>query len=77
MPPRNSTPSNSEPNLENHEGVLNAIRSLVEVVEKHVSTSGTAKPKDAEIEGCTIEQFRKISPPSILGNPDPTKARLG
>ena len=46
------------------------------MVEKHVSTSGTAKPKDAEIEGCTIEQFRKISPP-ILGNPDPTEARLG
>ena len=47
------------------------------MVEKHVSTNGTAKPKDAEIEGCTIEQFRKISPPSILGNPDPTEARLG
>ena len=44
------------------------------MVEKHVSTSGTAKPKAAEIEGCTIEQFRKIGPPSILGNPDPTEA---
>ena len=74
MPPCNSTPSSSEPNPENHEGVFNAIRSLAEVVEKHVSTSGTAKPKDAEIEGCTIEQFRKMGPPSFLGNPDPTEA---
>ena len=73
MPPRNSTPSCSEPNPENLEGVLNAIRSLAEVVEKHVSTSGTAKPKDAENEGCTIEQFRKMGPPSFLGNPDPTE----
>ena len=77
MPPHNSTPSGLEPKSESLEGVLSAIRSLVEVVEKHVSTNGTAKPKDAEIEGCTIEQFRKISPPSILGNPDPTEARLG
>ncbi|XP_050263907.1 uncharacterized protein LOC126708134 [Quercus robur] len=74
MPPRNSTPSSFEPNPENPEGVLNAIRSLVVVVEKHVSTSGTAKPKDAENEGCTIEQFRKMSPPSFLGNLDPTEA---
>ena len=41
---------------------------------KHVSTSGTAKPKDAEIEGCTIEQFRKMGPPSFLGNPNPIEA---
>ena len=75
MPPRNSTPSSSEPNLENLEGVFNAIRSLAEVVEKHVSTSGTAKPKDVEIEGCTIEQFRKMGPPSFLENPDPTEAK--
>ncbi|XP_030948929.1 uncharacterized protein LOC115972826 [Quercus lobata] len=74
MPPRNSAPSSSEPNAENLEGVFNAIRSLAEVVEKHVSTSGTAKPKDAEIEGCTIEQFRKMGPPSFLGNPDPIEA---
>ena len=73
MPPRNSTPSCSEPNPENLEGVLNAIRSLAEVVEKYVSTSGTAKPKDVENEGCTIEQFRKMGPPSFLGNPDPTE----
>nr|POE56054.1 hypothetical protein CFP56_75534 [Quercus suber] len=72
MPPPNSTPSSSEPNLENLEGVFNAIRSLAEVVEKH--TSGTTKPKDAKIEGCTIEQFRKMGPPSFLGNPDPTEA---
>ena len=75
MPPRNSTPSSSEPNLENLEGVFNAIRSLAEVVEKHVSTSGTVKPNDVEIEGCTIEQFRKLGPPSFLGNPDPTEAK--
>ena len=75
MPPRNSTPSCSEPNPENLEGVLNAIRSLAEVVEKYVSTSGTAKSKDAEIEGCTIEQFRKMGHPSFLGNPDPTEAK--
>ena len=42
MPPCNSTPSSFEPNPENHEGVFNAIRSLVEVVDKHVSTNGTA-----------------------------------
>ena len=42
MPPRNSTPSSSKPNPENLEGVLNAIRNLVEVVDKHVSTNGTA-----------------------------------
>ena len=74
MPPRNSTPSGLEPKSESLEGVLSAIRSLAEVVEKHVSTSGTVKPKDAEIEGCTIEQFRKLGPPSFLGNPDPTEA---
>jgi len=74
MPPRNSTPSGLEPKSESLEGVLSAIRSLAEVVEKHVSTSGTVKPKDAEIEGCTIEQFRKMGPPSFLGNPDPTEA---
>ena len=38
MPPCNSVPSSSEPNPENLEGVFNAIRSLAEVVEKHVST---------------------------------------
>ena len=75
MPPCNSTPSSSEPNPENLEGVFNAIRSLAEVVEKHVSTSGITKPKDAEIEGYTIEQFRKIGLPSFLGNLDPTEAK--
>ena len=74
MPPRNSTHSGLEPKSESLEGVLSAIRSLAEVVEKHVSTSGTVKPKDAEIGGCTIEQFRKLGPPSLLGNPDPTEA---
>ena len=74
MPPCNSVPSSSEPNPENLEGVFNAIRSLAEVVEKHVSTSRTVKPEDAEIEGCTIEQFRKMGPPSFLGNPNPTEA---
>ena len=72
MPPRNSTPSGLEPKPESLEGVLSAIRSLAEVVEKHVSTSGIVKPKDVEIEGCTIEQFRKLGP-SFLGNLDPTK----
>ena len=43
------------------------------MVEKHVSTSGTTKPKDVEIEGCTIKQFRKMGP-SFLGNPDPIEA---
>ena len=38
MPPRNSTPSDLEPKSESLEGVLSAIRNLVEVV-KHVSTS--------------------------------------
>ena len=71
MPPRNSTPSGLEPKSESLEGVLSAIRSLVEVVEKHVSTSGTVKPKDAEIKGCTIEQFRKLGSPSFLGNLNP------
>ncbi|XP_050290127.1 uncharacterized protein LOC126728325 [Quercus robur] len=75
MPPRNSTPFSLEPKSESLEGVLSAIRSLAEVVEKHVSTSGTVKPKDAEIEGCTIEQFKKLGPPSFLGNLDPTKAK--
>ena len=70
MPPCNSVPSSSEPNPENLEGVFNAIRSLAE---KHVSTSRTVKPEDAEIEGCTIEQFRKMGPPSFLGNPNPTE----
>ena len=74
MPPCNSFPSSSEPNPKNLEGVFNAIRSLAKVVEKHVSTSGTAKPKDAKIEGCIIEQFWKMGPPSFLGNPDPTEA---
>ena len=74
MPTRNSTPSSSKAKSESLEGVLSAIRSLAEVVEKHVSTGGTVKPKDAEIEGCTIEQFRKLGPPSFLGNPDPTEA---
>ena len=74
LPPRNSTPSSLVPKFESLEGVLSAIRSLVEVVEKHVSTSGTVKPKDAEIEGYTIQQFRKLGPPSFLGNLDPTKA---
>ena len=74
MPPRNSTPSGLEPKSESLEGVLSAIRSLAEVVEKHVSIGGIVKPKDAEIEGCTIEQFRKLGPPSFLGNPDPTEA---
>ena len=59
MPPRNSAPSSSEPNLENLEGVFNAIRSLAEVVEKHVSTSGTAKPKDAEIEDVPLSNSGK------------------
>ena len=75
MPPRNSTPSDLEPKSESLEDVLSAIKSLAEVVEKHVSTSGIVKPKDAEIEGCTIEQFRKLGPPSFLGNPDPTEAK--
>ena len=70
MPPHNSTPSGLEPKSKSLEGVLSAIRSLAE---KHVSTSGTVKPKDAEIEGCTIEQFRKMGPPSFLGNPNPTE----
>ena len=74
MPPRNSTPSSSKPKPKNLDGVLNAIRSLAKEVEKHVSTYGTAKPEDAEIEGCTIQQFRKMGPP-FLGNPDPTKAQ--
>ena len=74
MPPRNSTPSSSEPKPEILEVVLNAIRSLAKVVEKHVSTSGIAKPKDAEIEGCMIEQFKKMGLPSFLGNPDPIEA---
>ncbi|KAL4643006.1 hypothetical protein ACB092_02G061200 [Castanea dentata] len=74
MPPRNSTPSGLEPKSESLEGVLSAIKSLAEVVEKHVSTSGIVKPKDTETEGCTIEQFRKLGPPSFLGNPDPTEA---
>lgn len=43
------------------------------MVGKHVSISRTAKPKDAEIEGCTIEQFRKMGLPSFLGNLDPTE----
>ena len=42
MPPRNSTPSDLEPKSESLEGVLSAIRNLVEVV-KHVSTSGSTK----------------------------------
>ena len=75
MPLCNSAPSSSEPNPENLEGVFNAIRSLAEVVEKHASTSGTVKPNDVDIEGCTIEQFRKLGPPSFLGNPDPTEAK--
>ena len=74
MLPRNSTPSSSEPKPEILKVVLNAIRSLAKVVEKHVSTSGIAKPKDAEIEGCMIEQFKKMGLPSFLGNPDPTEA---
>ena len=74
MPPCNSFPSSSEPNPKNLEGVFIANRSLAKVVEKHVSISGTAKPKDAKIEGCIIEQFWKIGPPSFLGNPDPTEA---
>ena len=45
MPPRNSTPFGLEPKSESLDGVLSAIRSLAEVVEKHVSTSGTVKPK--------------------------------
>ena len=44
------------------------------MLEKHVSNSGIAKPKDAKIEGCMIEQFRKMGLPSVLGNPDPTEA---
>ena len=75
MLPRNSTPSSSEPKPEILEVVLNAIRSLAKVVEKHVSTSGIAKPKDAEIEGCMIEQFKKMGLPSFLGNPDPIEAK--
>ena len=71
MPPRNSTPSGLEPKSESLEGVLSAIKSLAEVVEKHVSTSGIVKPKDVEIEGCTIEQFRKLGSPSFLGNLNP------
>nr|POE85031.1 hypothetical protein CFP56_40517 [Quercus suber] len=53
MPPRNSIPFGSEPKSESLEGVLSAIKSLAEVVGKHVSTSGIVKPKDAEIEGST------------------------
>ena len=43
MPPRNSTPSGLEPKSESLKGVLSAIKSLAEVVEKHVSTSGSTK----------------------------------
>ena len=74
MPPGNSTPSGLEPKSESLKGVLSAIRSLVDVVEKHISTSGIVKPKDAEIKGFTIEQFGKLGSPSFLGNPDRTGA---
>ena len=73
MPPGNSTPYGLEPKSESLKGVLSAIRSLVDVVEKHVSTSGIVKPKDVEIEGFTIKQFGKLGPP-FLGNLDRTGA---
>ncbi|XP_075665512.1 uncharacterized protein LOC142635199 [Castanea sativa] len=73
MPPCNSTPSSLEPKFESLEDVLSAIKSLAEVVEKHVSTSGIVMPIDAEIEGCIIEQFKKLGSLLFLGNLDPTE----
>lgn len=68
MLPCRSASATPQPESENLEGVLRAIKSLVMVVEKHVSAGG--RSKDMEIKGSTIEHFKRIGPHEFKGAPD-------
>lgn len=59
MSPRRSTASTSELETENLSSVFQAIRSLVDVVERHVNAGGNHRDKGVETEGSTTKQFRE------------------
>ena len=53
------------------EGAYKAIESLEKIAEHQVNNGATRNP---ELSRCTIEQFKKLNPPSSKSTPNPTEA---
>ena len=61
----------SDLSIEGLEGAYKAIESLAKIVEQQVNNG---VPKNLELSRCTMEQFKKLNPPSFKGTPNPTEA---